>query len=64
MWVLASWNVRTLLDVEGPIETTGQCVCALVCVCLVCEVRWGYKDVICSVYSSSMCRHLGGCHYH
>ena len=23
-WVLASWNVRTLLDVEGPIETARQ----------------------------------------
>ena len=24
MWTLASWNVRTLLDVEGPIETARQ----------------------------------------
>ena len=24
VWVLASWNVRTLLDVEGPIETARQ----------------------------------------
>ena len=24
VWVLASWNVRTLLDVDGPIETARQ----------------------------------------
>ena len=24
VWVLASWNMRTLLDVEGPIETARQ----------------------------------------
>ena len=24
VWTLASWNVRTLLDVEGPIETARQ----------------------------------------
>jgi hypothetical protein len=24
VWVLASWNVQTLLDVEGPIEVARQ----------------------------------------